>query len=171
MTRAEQSSVTKPMFRQSPLWFAIAIAMTGNVWAANGESDNKKVVNNTAPISAETAKELLRYLINSKSLAANDAQQLVEQMQSEQAKKTSEELLKSLINSKALSLTDAQKLVDSFTIRFCSSNVVISNSNALISFFKILNAFISPSSWSSFNSISIFFKLFKMLVFHTCIFF
>lgn len=108
------SSVLLPQLAQSRLWLAIALMTGANSWSIAAETDAAKVTAPTAaPISADSSKDVLRYLINSKSLSLNDAQNLLQQLRTEQSKKTSEDLLRSLINSKALSLADAQKLVES----------------------------------------------------------
>lgn len=107
------SSVLLPQLAQSRLWLAIALMTGANSWSIAAETDAAKLpVATAAPISAESSKDVLRYLINSKSLSLNDAQNLLQQLRTEQSKKTSEDLLRSLINSKALSLADAQKLVE-----------------------------------------------------------
>lgn len=107
------SLVLLPQLAQSRLWLAIVLMTGANSWAIAAENNAVKVTAPmAAPISADSSKDLLRYLINSKSLSLNDAQNLLQQLRNEQSKKTSEDLLKSLINSKALSLSDAQKLVE-----------------------------------------------------------
>ncbi|MBH1972162.1 hypothetical protein FK216_13710 [Moraxellaceae bacterium AER2_44_116] len=107
------SSVLLPQLAQSRLWLAVALMTGANSWSIAAETDAAKLpVATAAPISAESSKDVLRYLINSKSLSLNDAQNLLQQLRTEQSKKTSEDLLRSLINSKALSLADAQKLVE-----------------------------------------------------------
>lgn len=108
------SSVLLPQLAQSRLWLAVALMTGANSWSIAADTDAAKVTAPmaAAPISADSSKDVLRYLINSKSLSLNEAQNLLQQLRNEQSKKTSEDLLRSLINSKALSLADAQKLVE-----------------------------------------------------------
>lgn len=107
-----RASAVLPQSALSRLWLAVAL-MSASTWSMAAEPDaGKTAAPGAVPISSDTSKDLLRYLISSKSLSLPDAQKLLQQMQGEQEKKTSEDLLRSLISSKALSLTDAQKLVD-----------------------------------------------------------
>lgn len=107
------STAVLPQLAQSRLWLAVALMTGASSWSMAAETDaGKPVTALAAPISADSSKEVLRYLINSKSISLNDAQNLLQQLRNEQSKKTSEDLLRSLISSKALSLSDAQKLVD-----------------------------------------------------------
>ncbi len=119
------SSAVLPQLAQSRIWLAVALMTGASSWSMAAETDaNKPTAALAAPISADSSKDVLRYLINSKSLSLNDAQSLLQQLRNEQSKKTSDDLLRSLISSKALSLSDAQKLVDNLRASQAQTTVV-----------------------------------------------